>query len=81
MKHLSTDEIKRYEFLADQERKAGGTIHIHWSEGCPFIAIRLHNRKEIWIEDKKAEQKLRKIPETISAEDFLLAEAVEGRLT
>lgn len=64
---------RQYAERADCESKAGGGISIDYD--LPSVNIVMSDGSEYFFQEHQAEDLLKRVPENVDAEDFLLAQA------
>lgn len=65
--------VKQYEERAEAEREAGGSIEIN--SGLPYIDITMSDGSVYTFQEHEADELLNEVPDNISAEDYILAQA------
>lgn len=65
--------VNQYESLANSEREGGGKIKINY--GLPTIRIQMSDGTDYFFQEHEATDLLDQVPDNISPEDFILAQA------
>lgn len=65
--------VAQYETRAKHERQGGGNIDIDYS--LPSISVTMSSGEDYFFQEHEAQELLDGVPENISAEDFILAQA------
>lgn len=70
---LSDNILKDYEYRANAEREAGGSVEINYH--LPYVAVTLSDGSEFFFQGEEASDLLDEVPENIDDEDYILIRA------